>query len=158
MLIRAYDASDLNQVIDVFYETVHTINRADYTEVQLNAWANKNERMEKLIGWQQSLYQNIAYVAVANSLIIGFGDMTEKGYLDRLYVHADYQRCGAASAILSTLEDRARHLQLASITTDASITAKPFFEKRGFQVVAAQTVYRHGVALNNYKMEKKLTY
>lgn len=80
--------------------------------------------------------------------------MAETGYLDRLYVHAAYQRRGAASAIFRTLENRARQLHITTITTDASITAKPFFERHGFQTIAAQTVYRHGIALNNFKMEK----
>ena len=37
---------------------------------------------------------------------------------------------------------------------DASITARPFFEARGFQVVAAQSVVRRGQRLTNFRMEK----
>ena len=42
------------------------------------------------------------------------------------------------------------------ITTHASRTARPFFERRGYRVLRAQTVVRHGVALENFVMEKWL--
>lgn len=38
--------------------------------------------------------------------------------------------------------------------THASITARLFFEKRGFQVVKEQTVKRNGVEMMNYVMVK----
>ena len=41
------------------------------------------------------------------------------------------------------------------IITHASITARPFFENRGYQVVREQQVERQGVFLTNYVMEKK---
>ncbi len=40
------------------------------------------------------------------------------------------------------------------ITTYSSITAKPFFEKRGYQVIKSQEVERFGVKLKNFKMIK----
>ena len=39
-------------------------------------------------------------------------------------------------------------------TTHASITARPFFEARGYRVVRAKQVERHGVLLTNFVMEK----
>ena len=48
-------------------------------------------------------------------------------YLDRLYVHKDYQRRGIASAICDALE---ASMPGKPITTHASITAKPFFLQR----------------------------
>ena len=58
---------------------------------------------------------------------------------------------GVASAICNELEGftKAKH-----ITTHASITAKPFFQKRGYRVVKEQKVIRQGIALTNYVMEK----
>lgn len=90
-------------------------------------------------------------VALENSIIIGFGDITEDGYLDHLYVHRDYQKRGAATAICDMLEENAE----GTITTHASLTAKTFFEKRGYKAVRKQQVERHGVLLTNFVMEKK---
>ena len=40
------------------------------------------------------------------------------------------------------------------ITVHASITARTFFEKRGYRVLREQQVERQGVLLTNYEMEK----
>ena len=77
--------------------------------------------------------------------------MDSKGYLDRLYVHKDYQRQGVATAICDELE---RAVKAGKYTTHASITARPFFQKRGYRVVREQQVERCGILLTNFVMEK----
>ena len=67
------------------------------------------------------------------------------------FVHADYQRKGIATAICNQLEQIVK----ADITTHASITAKPFFEKRGYKVIKEQQVERQGIFLINYVMVKE---
>lgn len=133
---------------ELFYHTVHTVNAGDYTEEQLNAWADGAADMES---WNRSFLEHVTLVALENGVIVGFGDMDETGYLDRLYVHRDYQRRGVAAAICDRLEGTV----CGDIVTHASITAKPFFEKRGYRVLREQQVERHGILLTNYVMEKK---
>lgn len=101
--------------------------------------------------WNQSLQVHYSIVAVENGIIVGFGDIDKTGYLDRLFVHADYQGKGIATAICDQLE----RVVEQNITTHASITAKSFFEKRGYSVVKKQQVERQGVLLTNFVMEKK---
>ena len=94
-------------------------------------------------------------VAEEDGVIAGFGDMDDTGYLDRLYVHKDFQRQGIAAAICDRLEAAlSPELSPVRFTTHASITAKPFFEKRGYRIVKEQTVERLGIRLTNYVMEK----
>ena len=85
---------------------------------------------------------------VENDVIVGFGDIDKTGYLDRLFVHKDNQRKGIATAICNQLEQFVE----GNITTHASITARPFFEKRGYKVVMEQQAERRGVFLTNYVM------
>ena len=80
------------------------------------------------------------------------GILDESGYLDRLYVRKDYQRQGIASAICDELE---RFAAGKTFTTHVSITAKLFFQHRGYHVVRKQEVIRHGGALTNFVMEKQ---
>ena len=89
-------------------------------------------------------------VAIDNEVIIGFGDINKAGYLDRLFVHSEYQRKGIATAICSQLE----HAVQGNIVTHASITARPFSEKRGYRIIREQQVERQGVFLTNFIMEK----
>lgn len=148
MIIRRYETSDCKDLAELFYNTVHSINAKDYTEEQLNVWATGSVDLEK---WNQSLLAHFSVVAVEDEIIVGFGDIDMTGYLDRLYVHKDYQNQGIATAICDKLE---YIFDVGKVTTHASITAKPFFEKRGYKVTKKQNVERDGVLLQNYVMEK----
>lgn len=148
MEIRRYEQSDCKQIAELFYNTVHTVNAKDYTKEQLDVWATGKVDLEK---WNQSFQEHFTVVAVDHNMIVGFGDIDKTGYLDRLFVHADHQRKGVAAMICDQLEQMVQ----GNIITHASITAKPFFEKRGFVVVKQQKVEREGVFLTNFVMEKK---
>ena len=43
MRIRSYHSDDCQANLSLFYETVHRINRRDYTQEQIEAWANNNK-------------------------------------------------------------------------------------------------------------------
>lgn len=148
MVIREYKGSDCKEVSELFYNTVHTINAKDYTKEQLDVWASNDIDLEK---FNKSLIENYNLVAVENKIIIGFGDIDKTGYLDRLFVHKDYQNRGVATAICDRLEQK---MLKGKVITHSSITAKPFFEKRGYKVIKEQQVERKGELLTNYIMEK----
>ena len=148
MIIRKYQASDCKELADLFYNTVHIVNAKDYTKEQLNVWATKQVDLEK---WNKSLQEHFSVVALDNETIIGFGDIDKTGYLDRLFVHANYQKKGIATGLCNQLEQAVQ----GDITTHASITAKPFFEKRCYKLVKEQQIERQGIFLTNYVMIKK---
>lgn len=148
MKLRRYQSSDCKELTELFYNTVHTVNAKDYTKEQLNVWATGKVDLEK---WNLSLQEHYSIVAVENDVIVGFGDIDKTGYLDRLFVHMDYQGKGIATAICDQLE----RFGEGNITTYASITARPFFEKRGYKVVKEQKVERQGIFLTNFVMEKE---
>lgn len=146
--IRKYKSADCAQMAKLFYDTVHTVNARDYTKQQLDAWA---EGQVDLDAWNESFLKHETIVAVCGKEIVGFGDMAEDGYLDRLYVHKDFQGRGIGSVICDFLE---RACDAPKFTTHASITAKPFFEAQGYRVMKKQQVERLGVKLTNFAMEK----
>jgi len=102
--------------------------------------------------WNASLSAHRTLIAELDGIIVGFADLAEDGYLDRLYVHRAYQRRGIATALCNALE---AGCTVPLLTTHASITARPFFEKRGWKTVRQQTVVRQGVALTNFVMQKE---
>jgi len=148
MIIRKYQPSDCKELTELFYNTVHNVNAKDYAKEQLDVWATGKVDFEK---WNESLQEHFSVVAVDDEIIVGFGDIDKTGYLDRLFVHADYQRKGIATAICNQLEQAVQ----GNITTHASITAKPFFEKRDYKIVKEQQVERQGIFLTNYVMIKE---
>lgn len=150
MKIRRYEPEDLGQIMALFYDTVHAVNAADYAPEQLDAWADGAPDLDR---WNGSLLAHHSLVAVeGRDLIVGFGDIDATGYLDRLYVHKDRQGLGIATALCDRLE---RAVDAPVLTTHASITARPFFEGRGYRVLREQRVERHGVRMTNYVMEKR---
>ena len=147
--LREYVSADCPVLADLFYDTVHTVCKKDYEKVQRDAWADGNP---DLADWDRSFLEHQTVVAVLGDQIVGFADMDSAGYLDRLYVHKDFQRQGIGSALCDFLECGA-----GDVVTHASITARPFFAGRGYQVVKEQQVERAGVFLTNYVMKKHQT-
>ncbi|EIG1657266.1 GNAT family N-acetyltransferase, partial [Escherichia coli] len=88
-------------------------------------------------------------VAVINAQPVGFISRIEH-YIDMLFVDPEYTRRGVASALLKPLIKSESEL-----TVDASITAKPFFERYGFQTVKQQRVECRGAWFINFYMRYK---
>ena len=152
MVIRRYQPSDCGQMAELFYQTVHSVNAKDYTKEQLDVWATGKVDLTR---WGQSFSAHYTVVAILDNMLAGFGDIDETGYLDRQYVHKDYQRRGIATAICDSLEQA---FEVEKVVSHVSITARPFFEARGYLVRKEQQVVREGISLTNYVMEKKLSF
>lgn len=148
MMIREYQTTDCKELADLFYNTVHTVNAKDYTKEQLDVWATGEVDSKK---WNQLFQEHFSIVAVENGMIVGFGDIDKTGYLDHLFIHSDYQGKEIATAICNQLESAVQE----NIVSHVSITAKTFFEKRGYKIVKEQRVERQGVSLTNFVMIKE---
>ena len=150
LILRDYRSEDCGALIDLFRNTVRRVNIADYTQEQVEAWAPDHIDSE---AWDTSLRSRNTLVAEisGSAEIVGFADMTNDGYLDRLYVHADHQHRGIATKLCDRLENAAT---ASTIMTHSSITARPFFERRGYAVLRSQQVTCRGIVLTNFVMAK----
>jgi putative acetyltransferase len=151
--IRRYTQSDLGALIALFRDTVRRINRRDYSDQQVMAWAPDNIDARD---WARRFDNKAVWVAELDGAPVGFLDLARDGQIDMLYVHADHQGAGIASALIRTVEAYAHKHGLGRLFTEASITARPFFEKRGFRVIASQRVIRRAMEFLNYRMDKRL--
>jgi len=151
--VRPFRHSDTKKLIQLFRDAVHAIGIKHYSPEQVAVWAPEDIDYEK---WHKSLSKNITFVAEIDGKIVGFADLTQKGYLDRLYIHKDYQGRFISLHLMKHIEQATRKLGLSKITTHSSITAKKPAERWGFKVVKEQTIVRNGIELTNYIMEKTL--
>lgn len=78
MKLRIYRPGDLEEIYQLFYDTVHFVNRADYSPEQLDAWAPRQMDRSR---WEQSLAEHETRVAWEERRIVGFGDLAQNGYL-----------------------------------------------------------------------------
>ncbi|MBE9046289.1 GNAT family N-acetyltransferase [Pleurocapsales cyanobacterium LEGE 10410] len=154
MLIRLFRSEDTAQIAQLFQDTVRQVNIRDYSKEQVTAWSPDNIYFRD---WSKICSSRFTYVAEQNGKIIGFGELEASGHIDCFYVHYQYQRQGVGRKIYRAIENKAWELNLISLFTEASITAKPFFASRGFVVKEQQKVSCRGQTFTNYAMEKLLT-
>lgn len=151
IIIRQYDCSDAQDLANIYYHTIHFINSKDYSEEQVNAWAPSFSL--ETTGWKEKWKQLPPIVAQIIDKVVGFVELEPNGHIDCFYVHHEYQGCGVGSALMNEIFIKANALKLKRVFAEVSITAKPFFESKGFQVVRQQNVNIRGVELTNFVME-----
>jgi len=152
--IRKYESTDAKALADIFYHTIHRINIRDYSEEQVNAWAPSSSL--ELDGWKHKWSKLAPIVAVIGNKVVGFAEFESKGHIDCFYVHHEYQGRGVGTILMEAIEDEANRKNIHLIYAEVSITAKPFFESKGFHVSKEQRVIIRGCELINFVMEKNL--
>nr|WP_294928406.1 GNAT family N-acetyltransferase [uncultured Flavobacterium sp.] len=153
MNFRKATISDLKEMQELYIETIQSVCKNDYNASQIQAWVSGVKNTER---WLEVINMQCVLLAIIQNKIAGFGTLKNENYIDFFYIHKDFQRQGIAAKILTELEIEARNQCSKTITLDVSITAKPFFGKKGFIVKAEQKNIRLGIELINYKMEKTL--
>ncbi len=141
MLIRYAVESDLSELADLFTGTVQKIAPQYYMPEQVAAWAASPANSDKFHAW---ILDATTFVAVTDR-IVGFAGLMETGYVASLYVHADCQRQGIGSQLLTQILIYAEQHSIDRLYTAASAFSRPLFEKFGFTVYEQERVERNGV-------------
>lgn len=147
--LRNYQKSDLKDIVALFNATVQAVNKKDYSDQQIKQWIQPAPDYEQ---WNKVLSSTHAVVAHDRNKILGFGSVSATGEIDYLYVDKEWIGYGIGKAIAADLIDYAITTGVKNVTVHSSITAKPFFESLGFEVVEQRSNYRNGVLLLNYLM------
>jgi putative acetyltransferase len=153
MNIRIAQVSDVDIIRQLFQETIETINQKDYNPEQIKVWAAGAQRV---MSWQKKIQEQYFLIAEQDNIIVGFASMDINGYIDFMYIHKNHQNQGIATLLLNKLESKATELILTTLWSDVSITARPFFQKRGFKITEIYTKWIQEIAFENAIMEKKL--
>src|SRR5262245_18225342 len=129
-MIRLARPDDAAAIATLYHQTVKQINSRDYRVAQIQTWAGVAPDEKK---WSARQATRKTFVEDKNGLIRGFAELEGGGRIGAVYVHADYQGQGVASALLERVETEAIARGFDCLYTEASIPAWPFFEKRGFE-------------------------
>jgi putative acetyltransferase len=151
--IRRYCPEDADELWLLFFHTVRMVNIRDYSPEQVAAWAPDDVEQER---WRSRLAKNSPFIGLHGDQIVGFADVQENGHIDQFYVHHEWQGRGVGKLLLATIESTARARKLTELTSHVSITARPFFESKGFVVSTAQEVHLGAIAFTNFQMRKPL--
>lgn len=152
--IRTARLSDASELRDLFQETVLTINKHDYSQAEVEDWASCGNDLSHI----KEMIQTHYFIVAINrqSQIVGFSSITTQGYLHSMFVHKDFQGKGIATILLNDIERCAITTGIMRITSEVSLTARPFFEKRGYIVEEEQKRKANQLSLTNFWMAKKL--
>lgn len=152
--LREATLADIPELKEMYKATLRAINIADYTPEEIEDWASCGNDTAHLADLITHLY----FIVAMNETnqIIGFTSIQKDGYLHSMFVHKDYQRKGVASFLLSKAEEYAIENQINTITSEVCITAKPFFERKGYTVVKEQKRKANKLCLTNYWMKKRI--
>jgi putative acetyltransferase len=153
MPMRIWRPPDLEGSIEAFQRAVHEIAARDYTPEQLHAWAPEPP---DVAAWSRRMEDLRAWTCEIRGRIAGFIARDRPGHIALLYVHPDFQRMGVATALLETVVADAGLHAARELSTEASRTARAFFEQAGFTVQGEQAITRNGVTLHNYLMTRPL--
>ena len=152
ILTRKYQHKDARALADIYYHTIHSINLRDYSKEQVDAWAPSSSL--ELEGWEKKWSEKAPIVALIGNKVVGFAEFELNGHIDCFYVHHEFQGEGVGSALMAAIETDAKEKNITRIYAEVSITARQFFEGRGFHVINKQNVVIRGVELINFVMEK----
>lgn len=152
MEIRKYREGEENEIWNLFYNTVHSVNIRHYNQSQINAWAPDDLDINIA---HQKIREIDPYVAILDGQIVGYADIQENGYIDHFFCHHEYQGKGIGSRLFARLDEVAELRGIKNLSADVSITARPFFEAKGFTVEKELLIKLRGQELVSYKMVRK---
>ena len=153
MHLRRATLIDLDAIRQLFYDTITTVNTADYDPTQIAMWAANHANLPR---WEIALVEQDFFVAEADGQIVGFSSITRDGYLDFMFVHRDYQRRGIARHLLAAVEVVAAARNLSKIWASVSITARPFFAAHGYTITERLVKTVNGVSFDDAVLTKVL--
>jgi putative acetyltransferase len=151
--LRRGRPEDALTIARLFRDTVHAVNRQDYSEAHLDAWAPYQVDLEH---WRGVIEASYFMVAVSGGMVVGFANLDGDDYVDQVFVHKDLLRKKIASRLVEAIEREAKRRGAARLWTQSSVTARKFFERQGFVTLQAQRITYNGQIFDNFAMEKRL--
>jgi putative acetyltransferase len=152
--LRPYLPADAPTLAEIFRAGVENLTGDDYDEAQQAAWIATADDED---AFGARLAQNLTLVATLAGSPVGFASLKGPDHIDLLYVHPTAAGQGVATALIDALERLGQARGAKRLTVDASDTARPFFERRGYTAQRRGTFMLGGEWLGNTTMEKRLT-
>ena len=151
MEIRTHKSADIPEIARLFFNTIHRINSRDYTPAQIQAWAPTIYSNDY---WKQRFSKRQVLVADYRNKVVGFAEYEPDGHIDCFYVHHEHQRRGVGKALLARIEEEFQKMNVHRTFAEVSLTARAFFESKGFHIVAERNAEFQEVTLKLFLMEK----
>ena len=152
-VIRSLAQDDGAAAAEIFFDAVHKGTADVYSPEQREAWAGL---VPNPGAWKKKFRGIHGFAAELDGSMVGFMTLDATGYIDLAFVRSDLSGRGIGQLLHDEIEASAVASGIATLTTEASKKAKPFFIRRGWRIDQEQVVMKNDVPLTNYKMSKRL--
>ena len=149
--IRHYQSWDAPELWNIFYHTIRHINRRDYSQAQVCAWAP--DHLDPAL-WQQKMDDISPYIAELEGRVVGYADLQADGLIDHFFCHDQYHGRGVGGQLMEHIFAQSKAQSINRLHSEVSITARPFYQRFGFVVSSEQMLEIRGARLKNFVMEK----
>jgi len=149
--VRRLKIADSLELWQLKVKTIKKVNIKDYSKEQIQAWAPDEYNPEK---WLKRIQGMNPFIAEIDGKIVGFADIQDDGYIDHFFCHNEFQGQGIGKMLMQHIMEKSKEKSIPRVYSHVSITAKPFFEIFGFNVVKQQSMKIGNQTLTNYVMEK----
>lgn len=153
-IIRRAVPGDAERMHQIHVDSIRKLCAADYTLKQIESWV----RYRSVQDYRQALEAGeLNWVAVLpDEITAGYATFVHNE-LTALFVDPSYARHGVGKALIETIEQHARQQTLNELVLQATVTAKRFYQRLGYQPVADNTyVLPDGAAIECVRMNKVL--
>lgn len=151
-MIRIFQHGDHRAVAEIFTSAVHEIASQVYTPEQCLAWSAREVNYEH---WRKRCELKRPFLGIVDGEVAGFLELDPDGHIDCAYVNPRFQRRGVVTELVQHAVTTCFDLGLPRVYVEASICAKPMFEKLGFVTTSENIVRIRDIELLNYRMEKR---
>jgi putative acetyltransferase len=148
MIIREVTEADVSTLASLFMDAVQAAGPSYYSAAQVEVWTAFAEAES----FREFVLVPSSLVAEDETGPIGFTGMEPDGHVTALYVRSDRMRRGVGSVLLTAVVNLARERNITRFYAEASKVSRPVFERAGFRVAEVETVERHGVLFERYRM------
>jgi putative acetyltransferase len=151
--LRPFMPADTMALRDLFAQSIEELTAEDYNEDQRLAWVTKAEDAQV---FAERLQSAVTIIVQVEGEYLGFASLKDNKILDMLYVHPYAAQQGVGTALVDALERLATARGTKEITVEASDTAQPFFENRGYVAGQRNLIPLEDQWLSNTTMKKQL--
>lgn len=151
--LRPFLAADTMALRELFAQSIEELTADDYDEDQRAAWASAAADTE---AFAARLGAMTTLVVQVEGEYAGFASLKNNDTFDMLFVHPYFAGEGVGATLAEAIERIARGRGAKEITVEASDTAEPFFEARGYEATQRNMVPRDDLWLTNTTMKKRL--
>lgn len=152
-IIRPFEPADADALAHLIHRAIHEGSAGAYDEAQRAAWSPHPRSSPDMIKRVEGQTVLLAEDAAG---LTGVFTLTQDGLIDLAFVRPDRMGQGTAGRLYTAILEQARFAGHTELRVEASHLARRFFQKRGWALVATQTVQAGATRLENHRMVHRL--